>query len=82
MLSASLSLSLSLSQYFSMEGDYLKLSQFSYNSYPSPLGTIKFLTSDIRAAHPEAVVDTKSTILLDEVISNFQEVMKKLNIIL
>ena len=46
-LSLSLSL-LSLSQYFSMEGDYLELSQFPYNSYPSSLGTIKFLTIGIQ----------------------------------
>ena len=39
-----------------MEGDYLKLSQFPYNSQqppynscPSPLETFRFLTSDIRA---------------------------------
>ena len=39
-----------------MEGDYLELSQFFYNShrfphnfYPSPLGTTRFLTSGIRA---------------------------------
>ena len=39
-----------------MEGDYLKLSQFPYNShqfpytlYPSPLGTFRFLTVGIRA---------------------------------
>ena len=39
-----------------MEGDYLKLSQFPYNfhqspynSYPSPLGTTRFLTFGIRA---------------------------------
>ena len=47
----SLSLSLSLSQCFSMEGDYLELSQFTYishtfpyNSHPIPLGTTRFLT--------------------------------------
>ena len=74
MLSTSLSLSL--------EGDYLILSQFSYNSYPSPLGTNGFLISGIIAVHPKAVVETKSTILLDEAISNFEEILKKLNIIL
>ena len=68
-----------------MKGDYLELSQFpynshqfSYNSYPSLLGTTGFLTSGIRAIHPEVVVETKSTILLDEAISNFQEVQKNL----
>ena len=52
-LSLSLFLSFSLSLYFSMESDYLELSQFPYNShqppynsYPSPLGT--FLTFGIR----------------------------------
>ena len=45
---------------FSMEGDYLELSQFlynflqfPYNSYPSSLGTIGFLTSGIRAVDLE-----------------------------
>ena len=68
-----------------MEGDYLELSQFSYNSHqfsynshPSPLGTTGLLTSGFRAVHPEAVVETKSTTLLDEAISNFQEVQKNL----
>ena len=72
-----------------MEGDYLELSQFpynshqsTYNSYPSPLGTTGFLTSGIKAIHPEVVVETKSTILLDEAISNFEEILIKLNIIL
>ena len=39
-----------------MEGDYLELSQFPYNShqspdnsYPSPLGTSRFLTFGIKA---------------------------------
>ena len=32
-----------------MEGDYLEISQFPYNSYLSPLGTMGFLTSGIRA---------------------------------
>ena len=36
-----------------MEGDYLELSQFPYNSYPSPLGTSRFLTSGIRAIDSE-----------------------------
>ena len=43
-----------------MEGDYLELSQFSYNphsfpynSHQSPLGTIGFLTSGIRAVDLE-----------------------------
>ena len=27
-----------------MEGNYLKLNQFPYNSYPTPLGAIGFLT--------------------------------------
>ena len=40
----SLSFSLSLSQYFSMEGDYIELSQFPYNFYST-----RFLTSGIRA---------------------------------
>ena len=38
-----------------MEGDYLELNQFPenfhtfpYNSFPSPLGTTRFLTSGIR----------------------------------
>ena len=51
-LSALVYLSLSLS--LSIEGDYLELSQFPYNShqfpynsYPSPLGTSRFLTSDL-----------------------------------
>ena len=68
-----------------MEVGYLELSQFScnshqfnYNFYSSPLGTIGFLTSGIKAIHLEAMVETKSTILLDEAISNFQEVQKNL----
>ena len=65
-----------------MEGDYLILSQFSYNSYPSPLGTIGFLISGIKIVNPKAMVETKSIILLDEAISNFQEIQKKFNIIL
>ena len=79
----------SFSQYFSIEVGYLKLSQFpynchqfNYNFYSSPLGTIGFLTSGIRAVHLEAVVETKSTILLDKAISIFQEVQKQLSIIL
>ena len=65
-----------------MEGDYLILSQFSYNSYPSPLGTIGLLISGIKIVNPKAMVETKSIILLDEAISNFQEIQKKFNIIL
>ena len=65
-----------------MEGDYLILSQFSYNSYPSPLGTIGFLISGIKIVNPKAMVETKSIILLDEAISNFREVQKQLSIIL
>ena len=65
-----------------MEGDYLILSQFSYNSYPSPLRTIGFLISGIKIVNPKAMVETKSIILLDEAISNFREVQKQLSIIL
>ena len=36
-----------------MEGDYIELSQFPYNSYSSPLGTTRFLTSGIRAINLE-----------------------------
>ena len=36
-----------------MEGDYLEISQFPYNSYPSPLGTTRFLTSSIRTVDLE-----------------------------
>ena len=43
-----------------MEGDYVELNQFPYNShqfpynsYPSPLGTTKFLTFGIRAVNLE-----------------------------
>ena len=45
-----------------MEGDYLELSQFSYNSHqfsynsnPSPLGTTGSLTIDIRAINSPIV---------------------------
>ena len=41
-----------------------------------------FVISGIRAVHPKAVVETKSSILLDEAISNFREVQKQLSIIL
>ena len=44
--------------------------------------TYGFVTSGIRAVHPEAMVETKSTILLNEAIFNFQEVQKKLSIIM
>ena len=36
-----------------MEGDYLELSQFLYNSYLSLLGTMGFLTSGIRVVDLE-----------------------------
>ena len=45
-----------------MDGDYLELSQFPcnshtfpYNSYPSPFGTTRFLTSGIRAIDIEMI---------------------------
>ena len=57
-VSALVHLSLSLS--FSIEGDYLELSQFPYNPHPfpynshqSPLGTTGFLTSGIKVVDLE-----------------------------
>ena len=41
-----------------------------------------FVISGIKAVHLEAMVETKSTILLNEAIFNFQEVQKKLSNIL
>ena len=74
-----------------MEGDYLKLSQFSYNShqspynsYPSPLGTTEFLTFGIRAIHLETGEYDRQEILkmVYEVSENFKALYASHNTIL
>ena len=62
-----------------MEGDYLELSQFSYNFHPflynshqSPLGTTEFLTSGIRAVDLET-----GEYDLQEILKMVNEVLEK-----
>ena len=43
-----ISVSLSYSLFFSIKCDYLKLNQFSYNSYSSSLETTKFLAHCVK----------------------------------
>ena len=74
-----------------MEGDYLELSQFSYNShkfpynsYPSALGTTGFLTFDIRAIDLDTGEYDRQEILkmVNEVSKNFKALYESHNAIL
>ena len=71
-----------------MEGDYLKLSQFLYNSYtfhynshPIPLGITGFLTFSIRAVDLETGEYDRQEILKDlqQMVNEVSEKVKALS---